>query len=203
MHSQKGWTAALALTALVATLALAQTGKEQAPPMTAEQKAEMEAYMKAGTPGAPHQAMAASAGTYDMKVRTWHEPGGAAMEDKGTATRTMILGGRIRQEEVHSSMMGTPFEGHGMMGYDNVTGKYWSTWNDSMSTGLFVSEGTCDATGKTCNFTGSSNDPVKKGKVTMRMTSRWTSPTTEMFEMHGPGRDGKEMKMMEITYTKK
>jgi hypothetical protein len=203
MHSLKGWTAALALTALVATLALAQTGKEQAPPMTPEQKAEMEAYMKAGTPGAPHQAMAASAGTYDMKVRTWHEPGGAAMEDKGTATRTMILGGRIRQEEVHSSMMGTPFEGHGMMGYDNVTGKYWSTWNDSMSTGLFVSEGTCDATGKTCNFTGSSNDPVKKGKVTMRMTSRWTSPTTEMFEMHGPARDGKEMKMMEITYTKK
>jgi hypothetical protein len=39
--------------------------------------------------------------------------------------------------------------------------------------------------------------------VTARMTTRWTSPTTEVFEMYAPGRDGKEMKMMEITYTKK
>ena len=54
-----------------------------------------------------------------------------------------------------------------------------------------------------CTFTGSWNDPVRKGPVTARMTTRWTSPTTEVFEMYGPGRDGKEMKMMEITYTKK
>ena len=199
----KGWISAFALTAILASLALAQTGTQQPPPMTPEQKAEMEAYMKAGAPGPQHQALAATAGTYDMKIRTWHEPGGPAMEDKGTATRTMTLGGRVLQEEVSSSMMGTPFTGHGMMGYDNVTGKYWSTWNDSMSTGLFVSEGTCDASGKTCTFTGSSNDPIKKGPVKMRMTTRWPSPTSEIFEMHGPGKDGKEMKVMEITYTKK
>ena len=36
-----------------------------------------------------------------------------------------------------------------------------------------------------------------------RMTSRIASPGTEVFEMYGPGKDGKEMKMMEITYTKK
>ena len=35
------------------------------------------------------------------------------------------------------------------------------------------------------------------------MTTRWTNPTTEVFELYGPGRDGKEMKMLEITYTKK
>jgi len=34
------------------------------------------------------------------------------------------------------------------------------------------------------------------------MTTRWTSPTTEIFEMYGPAKDGKEFKMMEITYTK-
>jgi hypothetical protein len=37
----------------------------------------------------------------------------------------------------------------------------------------------------------------------MRMTTRWTSPTTQVFEMYGPGKDGNEMKMMEMTYTKK
>ena len=56
---------------------------------------------------------------------------------------------------------------------------------------------------KACTFTGSWNDPVRKGPVTARMTTRWTSQTTEVFEMYGPEGDGKEMKMMEITYTKK
>ena len=190
-----------AVVVLLAAPAFAQGGKEQ-PPMTPEQKAEMEAYMKAGAPGAQHQWLASIAGTYDLKIRSWHEPGGPAMEDTGTATRTMILGGRALVEDVTSSMMGTPFTGHGMTGFDNVTGKYWSTWSDTMSTGVMLSQGTCDAQ-KVCTFTGTWNDPIKKAPVKARLTTRWTSPTTEIFEMYGPGRDGKEMKMMEITYIKK
>jgi len=90
----------------------------------------------------------------------------------------------------------------GLTGYDNVTGKYWSTWNDSMSTGIMLSEGDCDADGA-CAFTGSWNDPVSKEKINARMTTRWTSPAVEVFEMYAPGPDGKESKMMEITYTRK
>ena len=179
----------------------AQQGQGQ-PELTPEQKAEMEAFAKAGAPGAAHQGLAATVGSYDLKVRSWMEPGAAPMEETGTATRAMTLDGRVRVENVSSAMMGTPFTGHGMLGFDNVTGKYWSTWNDSMSTGLMVSEGTCDAH-RSCKFTGTWNDPIRKGPVTSRMTTRWSSPTTEVFEMYGPGRDGKEMKMMEITYTKK
>jgi hypothetical protein len=186
---------------LLATTALAQERREH-PPMSPAQKAEMELYMKAGTPGAPHQALASTVGSYDLKIKSWHEPGGPAMEDTGTARRTMALGGRVLVEDVTSAMMGMPFTGHGMRGYDNVSGKHWSTWTDSMSTGVMVSEGTCDAQ-KTCSFTGTWNDAIKKGPVKARMTSRWASPTTEIFEMYGPGKDGKEMKMMEITYTKK
>jgi hypothetical protein len=192
----------LVLVTGAAVVGLTGLVRAQAPEMTPEQKAEMEAYQKAGTPGAPHQTMAATAGTYDAKVKSWHEPGKPPMEETGTATRSMGLDGRVLVEEFKGSMMGMPFTGHGMQGYDNVSGKYWSTWMDSMSTGLMVSEGTCDAK-QTCTFKGSWNDPVKKAPVAARMTSRWTSPTIQVFEMYGPGRDGKEMKMMEITYTKK
>jgi len=202
MRKLAGLMSAAVAIALFVRLASAQTGN-QPPQMTPEQKAEMEAYMKAGTPGAPHQALASAAGNYDLRVKSWHQPGSPAMEDTGTATRTMALDGRVLVEEVTSTMMGSPFTGHGMMGYDNVTGKYWSTWNDTMSTGLMLSEGTCDAQMKTCTFTGHWNDPVKKTPVKARMTTRWTSPTIEIFEMYAPGKDGKEMKMMEITYTKK
>jgi hypothetical protein len=79
---------------LLATLALAQEGHEQ-PQMTPGQQAEMEAYMKAGTPGAPHKALASTRGSYDLKIKSWHEPGAPAMEETGTAIRTMGLDGRV------------------------------------------------------------------------------------------------------------
>lgn len=181
--------------------ALPAFANEGAPEMTPEQKAEMEAYQKAGTPGPIHEKLTQMAGSYDVEVKSWHAPGEPTIE-KGTATRSMALGGRVMVEDFSSTMMGQPFTGHGMHGYDNITEKHWSTWNDSMSTGLMVSEGTCDAQ-NACTFTGSWVEPVKKQKVTSRMTTRWTSPTTEVFEMHAPGPDGKEFKMMEITYTRK
>jgi hypothetical protein len=192
------------VTAAAMLLAVSHAGAvdSQQSALTPEQQAEMDAYMKAGTPGEAHKGLASTAGKYDLRIRNWHEPGAPPSEEGGTATRTMALDGRVLVEQVESSMMGRPYTGHGMTGYDNVTGKYWSTWNDSMSTGLMVSEGTCDAR-RNCTFTGSWNDPIRKGPVKSRMTTRWTSPTTEIFEMFGPGKDGKETKMMEITYTKK
>lgn len=173
----------------------------QAPP-SAQEQAMMQAFQQAGTPGEQHAALAKAAGTYDLSIRSWHAPGAPPTEEKGTATRSMVLGGRVMVEEVTSTMMGQPFTGHGMHGYDNVSGKYWATWNDSMSTGVMVSEGTCDAAGS-CTFTGEWNDPLTKGKVKSRMTTRWSSPDVEVFEMFGPGPDGKETRMMEITYTRR
>lgn len=176
--------------------------QDETPPMSPEEQAMMEAFQKAGTPGAPHATLAKAAGDYTIAVKSWHAPGAPPSSDTGTATRRMILGGRVLVEEVSSSMMGQPFTGQGLHGYDNVSGKYWSTWNDSMSTGLMLSEGTCDEK-DSCTYSGSWNDPITKGKVTSRMTSRWTDANNEVFEMFGPGPDGKEMKMMEITYTRK
>lgn len=184
--------------AMIAILAAQATAQE----MTPEQMAEMEAYMKAGTPGVQHQALAATAGTWDTKIKSWLEPGGPAIEDVGTAKRSMMLGGRVLVEEFSGSVMGQPFTGYGMRGYDNVSGEHWSTWNDSISTGIMLSKGTCDEK-MTCTFTGSYNDPVRKTEVTVRAVTRIESPTKEIFEMYGPTPDGKEMKMMEIIYTKR
>jgi hypothetical protein len=177
-------------------------GQRDAGEMTPEERAMMEAYMSAGAPGEQHKMLAAQAGEYTTVARSWAEPGAPPVEEKGSATRTMILDGRVMIETYKGTMMGTPFTGQAMTGYDNVNGKFWATWNDSMSTGIMVMEGTCDAK-MACAFTGTYNDPIAKGPVTSRMTVRWTSPTTEVMEMHGPGPDGKEVKMMELIYTKK
>lgn len=193
---------ALSLSALALLCSGTLAAQEATPPMTPEMQAMMAAYQKAGTPGTEHQKLAAMAGTYDLTVKSWHSPDAPPVTEGGTATRKMILGSRVMVEDVSSQMMGAPYSGQGMHGFDNVTGKYWATWNDSMSTGLMVSGGTCDGD-LTCAYTGSYHDPVSKKVQTARMTSRWTDTNTEVFEMYGPGPDGKENKMMEITYRKR
>ena len=199
MHTIRTMTVTL-MVALFVGQALAAEGQKQ-PEMTPEQKAEMEAYLKAGTPGAEHQWLASTTGTYSVVSRSWSAPGSAPSEDKGTAKRSMSLDGRVLVEEFSGAMMGAPFRGQGMMGFDNVSGKYWSTWLDTMSTGLFVSQGSCSAQ-KQCTFTGTWNDPVSKQPVTSRVVTRWTSLTTESFEMWMKDKQGKEYKSMEMTYTK-
>lgn len=186
----------------LAALPAAANPANEPPKMTPEQAAMMEAYAKAGAPGAAHAALKKMEGTYDLKISSWEAPGAPATVEKGTATRKMMLDGRVLSEDTQSTMYGKPWSGHGMHGYDNITGKAWGTWNDSMSTGIMVSEGDCDGRGD-CTMTGSWNDPVTKGRINARMTIRWTDPKTEVFEMYTPGPDGKEMKMMEIVYSKR
>ena len=188
--------------ALALAAALPVLAQDAPPEMSPEQMAMMQAYQEAGAPGTQHADLAKTVGTYDVAIKSWMAPGAPPTSDSGTAKRSMILGGRVMVEDLEATMQGQPFTGHGMTGYDNVTGKYWSSWNDSMSTGMMVSEGTCDDQGA-CSFTGSWHDPVSKQEVSSRMTSRWTSPTVEVFEMYGPGPDGEEHKMMEMTYTRR
>lgn len=187
---------------LALAFALPAFAQDAAPEISAGQKATMAAYEAAAATGPAHAALARMAGSYDLAIKSWNTPTGEPTLESGTATRRMTLGGRVMVEEMQASMMGQAFTGFGMHGYDNVTGKHWSTWNDNLSTGLMVSEGACDEAG-TCTFTGTWNDPVSRQPVTARMTSRWTSDTVEVFEMYGPGPDGKETRMMEITYTKR
>jgi hypothetical protein len=190
---------AVAAAWMLSGLALAQ--EKGAPQLTPEEQKDMDAYMKAGTPGEEHKKLAATAGSYSIKIKSWMEPGGTPMEEVGTATRTMVLDGRVLLEDIKATMMGAPYAGHGMSGFDNVSGKYWATWTDNMSTGMVVSDGTCDAK-NTCSYTGRWNDPIKKGPVTCHITSRWPTPTTQIFELVGPDKKGKDFKMMEMTYTK-
>lgn len=200
MSRNRTGIAVLCLASLVALPAWAQD--EGAPQMTPEQMAEMQAYMEAGTPGPPHEALAKTAGTYELAVTSWPAPGAPAMKESATATRTMLLGGRVMLEVIEGTMMGMPFTGRRLEGHDNVTGEQWGVWMDSMSTGMMVSHGTCDAD-NACTYEGSWNDPITKGPFEVRMTSAWTGPDTMLFEMYGPGKDGQEYKMMEIVYTKK
>ena len=178
--------------------------------MTAEKKQEgtmdmqaaMEVYKKLATPGAPHKLLARMAGSWTTRTKSWMGPDSPPMESTGTCEQKMLLGGRFLQQEFAGDMMGSPFNGIGFNGYDNHTGKYVSTWMDTMSTAILYFEGTAGADGKTITQTARYDDSVQ-GPMLWRSVTRITGDNTVFFELYGTGKSGKEEKMMEITYTRK
>ncbi|MBP7587852.1 MAG: DUF1579 family protein [Thermoanaerobaculia bacterium] len=202
MHkgSRSAWR--MGIVVLVACGAGAVSGLAQAPgepQMSAEQKAAMAAWTKAMTPGKEHQEMASRIGTWQGKVSMWEAPGAAPQISPGKSERTMGLGGRVMIDHWTGSMMGMPFEGLGMTGYDNASGKWWSTWSDNFSTGVMTGTGTCDTDHKKgCSFVSSSVDPMTGKAKTTRSTVSWPTADDEVMEMFDTAPGGKEWKSMEI-----
>src|SRR5687768_11339230 len=152
--------------------AVADAHSEGKPPqMSAEEQAMMKAWQEASAVNEQHKQLAAGAGKWKSKVSMTMKPGDTPMTSEGVATRSMAMDGRVLVESFEGSFMGQPFKGHGMFGYDNVTGKYWSTWNDNMSTGIMLSQGTADEKG-VVTLTGEVMDPMTKKMSTMKTVVR-------------------------------
>jgi hypothetical protein len=189
-----------ALTAcLVAAAAapLAAQDKKKA----ADEKAAMEAWQKAMTPGEGQKKLEPLVGTFDTKVRTWMDPSRPPDDSVGTSVNTWALGDRFVQMKYEGVFLGESFNGIGYTGYDNVSKKYVSTWMDSASTGMMWSTGTLD--GKAISMKATVNDPMtgKSSPVEEKLTI--TDADHHMLEMWGKAPDGKTFKMMEIQYTRK
>ena len=194
----KVWMALALL--VVCTSVIADEPKKEMP---ADQKAMMDAMMKAMTPGEPHKLLDNMVGTFDAKVSSWMQPGAPPMVSTGTSVNTWILGGRYVEQKVTSTFMGQPFSGIGYTGYDNIKKHYWGSWMDSMGTGLMISTGSTSDNGKTWKFTSSMPDPMTGKDAPIEEKITVTDKDHHMFEMWSPGPDGNMYKMMEISYTLK
>jgi hypothetical protein len=166
-----------------------------------EEAAMMAAMMKLGAPGEPHKALQQYVGTWTSNVKMFN-PGGPPKESTGTAEVKSILGDRFVMEEDTGTFMNMPFQGKGFSGYDNMKKKYVSVWVDTMGTGIMMSEGSCDAAGKVFTWTANEIDPMTGQPTAMRMVDRF-SDRKRVTEFYKKSTDGKEVKMMEITYLKK
>lgn len=168
--------------------------------MTPEQQAQMEAWMKAATPGEEHAHLAEMAGDWNLTVKMWEAPGAEPTVSEATASSELIMGGRYLRETVNGNMMGMPFVGESLTGYDNVTGKYWSTWIDNMSTGMMSSRGSWDEEAGGLVMKGEYADPMTGEMSKSKSIGKKVSDDEWVFEMWGEGPEGEMMKMMEITY---
>jgi len=192
------FAAALALFASTAAFAA------DAPKPTADQQAMMEKMTKASTPGPQHALLAKLAGNWDCVVKYQMDPSQPAQTENSTAIVTTMMDGRYIQEVATGQMMGQPFNGMGIYGFDNVMGKFVSTWVDNMGTGIMNSVGTADAAGKTITWIGTMSDPMTGKPSKERMVTTIVDDNHHTMEMYGvPPGGKKEMKMMTLEYTRK
>lgn len=187
-------------TCAIVLSSLAAVAQEQK--MSPEQKAAMEAMVKAATPGEAHKKLSSMAGTWNTKVTMWMQPGAPPQVSTGTSTNKWVLGGRWMQETFDGTFMGKPFHGVGYTGYDNVKEQYVGTWMDTASTAVMTSMGKAEDD-KTYSFTSTIDDPLTKKPMDMKTKVTVTDKNHHTMEMWGPAPDGTQFKMMEITYTRK
>ena len=185
--------------ALTVSVAIAEDKKSE---KHMDPQAMMDAYKKLATPGEPHKLLGTMVGSWTTKSKSWMEPSQPPIESNMACEETMLLDGRFLQEVCTGEFVGQPFTGIGMTGYDNHTKKYVSTWMDSMGTGIMFMEGMASADGKTITQKGGYQDPIE-GRIKLRAVTKLVDANTKVFEMHGTGKNGKEIKMMEITYARK
>jgi hypothetical protein len=193
----------VAITALCVVLTVSVAmAKDKKAEKQMDPQAMMEAYAKLATPGEPHKQLASLAGSWTTKTKEWMEPGKPPMESTGSAEMKMLLDGRFLQQEFNGDMMGKAYHGIGITAYDNLRKRYVSTWIDSMGTGIFTMEGTAGADGKTITLKGQHAE-LDGGQMSHRAVWKIVDANTQTFDMYGTHKGGKEMKMMEITYTRK
>lgn len=170
--------------------------------MSAEQQAMMEAWQKAATVGTQHKLMEALVGDWTTAQTMWMDPKAPPMKETGKSSNSLVMGGRYLRQDFTGQWQGQPFHGQGYMGYDNVTGKHFSSWMDDASTGMFLAHGDYDAATRTYTFTGEMTDPTKGGaKIPVRSTLRVVDKDNHVFEMYET-RDGKETRTMQIDYAR-
>ena len=184
---------------MVASVAIA---KEKIVEQHMNPQAMMDMYKKLATPGEPHKLFASLAGSWTTKNKEWMEPNKPPVESTGTVEMKMLLDGRFLQQDWVGQMMGQPYTGIGISAYDNISKRYVTNWMDTMGTGIFSMEGTASADGKTITLTGQHPEPGG-GHMTHRAIWKIVDANTQTFDMYGAHHGGKEMKMMEITYTRK
>jgi hypothetical protein len=162
---------------------------------------DMKAMMAAATPGETHKMLAKSAGNWTASLTMWMQPGAPPTTSTASATNEVIMDGRYLRQKASGNVMGMPFQGEGITGYDNVKKQFVNSWVDNMGTGIMSMTGTWDAATKSIVYTGSMADPMTGKDTPFREVWRFVDDNHQVMEMYYSA-DGKEFKSMEIKYTR-
>ena len=185
----------------------AEEAKSNSAPMAMDEAA-MKKMMEISSPNEKHKLLESLVGDWTYTVTMRMQPDAPAQESSGTNSNKMIMGGRFLQQEVKGSMdMGgktQPFNGLGIIGYDNIGQEYKGIWIDDMATGMMSSVGHYDAKTKILSDKGTYSCPMTGKKDTPFLSElKFIDNDNYSYSMYTADNAGKEFKSMEITYKRK
>ena len=157
------------------------------------------------TPGDIHKMLAASVGKWAVETTMWDPLHKDAAPDKsmGTSDTKMILNGLFQESTYSGTMMGMPFQGVGIIGFNNSRKLFSSTWVDNMGSGMMYLEGVYDSGSKAIVLKGKMTTPSMRKDQEIREVLKNVDDNSQLMEMYTTLDDGKEFKAMEIKYTRK
>ena len=163
---------------------------------------QQEAWKNYMTPGPIHEMMAGTAGEWTAEVSMWMDPSQPPQKYNVECTNEMIMGGRYLKTISKGNMMGMPFEGMMLLGYDNAKKMFTSVWYNNFGTGTSIATGTYDDQDSTLNLSGTMVDPSTGNDIKYRETMKFIDKDNQVMTMYVMNGD-KEYKNMEQVFTRK
>ena len=165
--------------------------------------AAMQAWMDSMKPGLGHEWVAQMVGDWDVTMKMWMDPSAPPTESKATSTFEPALNGKFAFQRLKGEMMGMPYEGMGMYGFDNNRQLFITSWADNMNGTISVMKGSLDRTGTVLTQIGEMDEPMsgEMGKPFMGRTTI-QGPDTMVFEVYEI-LYGEAFKVMQFEYTRR
>ncbi|KJD34439.1 hypothetical protein PK35_01175 [Tamlana nanhaiensis] len=163
---------------------------------------EMEAWQKNMTPGKYHEWLSTMNGEWHAKIKMWMDPTQPATESEASTTNEMILNGLYQRSSHSGEMMGMPFMGESITGYDIAKKEFIATWIDNFGSSIMLMKGQLDEATNTLVLEGDMFDPASEQTIKVKEVFKILTEDSHKFEMFMI-MDGQEIKNMEILYSKK
>jgi len=163
----------------------------------------MKKWMEAATPGEGHKYLGQIVGKWDITLRAWMDPNKPPQESKGTCDAKWILDGRYVYAEMSSQIMGMPYKGVELWGYDNYKKRYVVSHVDNMGTAISTGEGKLDLSKQVLTAFGKMDDPTMDERdKPVKYVTRLLSKDKYVFEIYDEVGSPHEFKILELTYTR-
>jgi hypothetical protein len=164
----------------------------------------MRSWQAAMTPGEPHQWLAHAVGNWKLTTKVWAGgPGAEPATSEGTCRITSILGGRFIQEEFDSTLMGQPYHGTTILGYDNFKGCFVGMFINSMDTAMATFRGFLKPDRNELVLWGTMDEPMLNLRdVPVKYVMRVVDDNSAVFEVHNMMLDEGHTKVVELDYTR-
>lgn len=179
----------------IAFLVFCSSGFSQSPE-------EMKAWQQSMAPGEYHKWLSTFNGTWNGEVKMWMDPSQPPVSSKMITVNEMTMNNLFQRSTHIGNMMGMEFKGEGLVGYDNVKKMFTSTWIDNMGSSITYMTGKLGDDKKILTMNGSMAEPMSGENMIIKQVLTLLSEDKHTFEMFMVV-EGKDIKTMEIIYTRK